>query len=227
MYKLPLSPTDLTTIYKKKLAEPDTHVLLVDYTASKEVLTPKQILIYLANTGFRCAFSEVDTELIEEYVQLNFLVDSPLLSRVVGNIMLSQLGAPVNAGYDNDFINSFDSTTIKHLIKDISGLLPFVISSINNLDSGIAIDIKTSVHSSKDSTTGINVLNVIVHCTDVVMCVIKNLGFIPTYNNVIFNSDSKYGGKDIFAALHEHSIVPLMFKFIPDELVSKKLHADN
>lgn len=227
MYKLPLSPTDLTTIYKKKVAEPDTHVLLVDYAASKEVLTPKQILIYLANTGFRCTFSEVDSVLIEEYIQVNFLVDSPLLSRIVGNIIMRQLGENVGGVYDNEFVNNFDSTFIKALTEDISGLLPFVIKTINDLDSELKIDIETTPVDNENSVVGLNIFNVIVHSTDAVMAVIKNIGFKTTYNSSVFNSDSKFGGKDIFGALHEHNIVSLMFKFIPEELIIKGIHANN
>lgn len=221
MYKLPLSPIDLTSIYKKKLNESDTYVLLVDYAASKEVLTTKQILMYLSNTGFKCAFSEVDNELIEQYLQLNFLVDSPLLSRIVGNIVMSRLGESVDESYNNDFVNKFDSDTINDLTEDLSGLMPFIINSINDLDNEIEIDIETSGDHDNDSLVGLNILNIIVHCTDAVMGVIKNLGFKTTYNSNIFNNESKYEGKDIFAKLNDNNIVSLIYGFIPKEVISE------
>nr|MCS5589324.1 hypothetical protein [Candidatus Thioglobus sp.] len=132
MYKLPLSPIDLTTIYKQKLNE-DGYMLEVDYAESKKVLSVKQMLIYLSNTGFTCKFSEVDNELISEYIQLNFLVDSPMLSRIVGNLIKVSLNERVvdvseNFGVEKlvEFLKE-DGDIINDLIDDIAGLPAFII----------------------------------------------------------------------------------------------------
>jgi hypothetical protein len=134
---------------------------------------------------------------------------------------MSRLGEPVDESYNNDFVNNFDSDTINDLTEDISGLMPFVINSINGLDNEIKIDIETSGDDNNDSLVGLNILNIIVHCTDAVMGVIKNLGFKSTFNTNIFNNESKYGGKDIFASLNDNNIVSLIYRFIPKEVINE------
>ena len=63
VYTLPLAPQNLVEIYKVK-EEDEDFVLWVDYLASKEKLSAKHILIYLANTNFKTTFAQVDEDLL-------------------------------------------------------------------------------------------------------------------------------------------------------------------
>ena len=54
-YVIPLAPTDLVQIYKVKEEEKD-FVLFVNYFESREKLSAKHIIIYLANTNFKTTF---------------------------------------------------------------------------------------------------------------------------------------------------------------------------
>lgn len=221
MYALPLSPIDLTTIYKQKLNE-DGYMLEVDYAKSKEVLSVKQMLIYLSNTGFTCKFSEVDNELVSSYIQLNFLVDSPMLSRISGNLIKASLGErviDVTSNFGVEEIKAFleeDSDIINDLIEDISGLPAFVIDTVN--ENGVNIDIDTILDKDSDSLVGLNIFNIIIHATDAVLAVFKNFGIVPKFNNKLFNDDPTCYGKDIYAALHENNIPSFVLGMLPPEL---------
>ncbi len=224
MYALPLSPIDLTTIYKQKLNE-DGYMLEVDYAESKKVLSVKQMLIYLSNTGFTCKFSEVDNELISEYISLNFLVDSPMLSRIVGNLIKVALNERVTDVSDNfgvkelvEFLEE-DKDIINDLIDDIAGLPAFIIDTINE-DKHI-IDVETYSDSDNDSLVGLNIFNIIVHSTDAALVVFKNLGFKPKFNSNVFNNDPTCYGKDMYAALHENNIPSFVLGMLPPEITNE------
>ena len=81
-YELPLSPQHLVQIYKDK-NELEEYVLWVDYAKSKEKLSAQHIIIYLANTNFKTTFSSIDEDLIKAYINSDFMVDCPLLARIV------------------------------------------------------------------------------------------------------------------------------------------------
>ena len=81
-YELPLSPQHLVQIYKDKATLED-YVLWVDYAKSKEKLSAQHIIIYLANTNFKTTFSAIDEDLILAYIKSDFMVDCPLLSRII------------------------------------------------------------------------------------------------------------------------------------------------
>ena len=66
-YTLPLAPQDLVAIYKQKEEDKD-FILYVDYYQTKQKLSPKHIIIYLANTNFKAGFTFLDEELITEYI---------------------------------------------------------------------------------------------------------------------------------------------------------------
>lgn len=226
MYTLPLNPIDLTTIYKQKLNE-EGYILEVDYTESRKVLSTKQMLIYLSNTGFTCKFSEVDNELIREYIQLNFLVDSPMLSRIVGNLIKGSLNETIVDISDNFGVEELitflkeDSSIINDLIDDIAGLPAFIIDTIN-CDKHV-IDVATCIDVGNDSLVGLNIFNIIVHSTDAALVVFKNLGFKSKYNSNVFNDKPTCYGKDIYAALHENNIPTLILGMLPPELIRESI----
>jgi hypothetical protein len=221
MYKLPINPIDLTKIYKQKI-EDTKFTLKVDYLKSKEVLTVKQILIYLSNTGFRCSFDTIDNELIDTYIELNFLVDCPQLSRLVGNIIKSRLGHPIVEPHEIDLIDNCTSLTINDLIEDLSGLPAFIIDSSNSLDEGnLTIDIEVNAVAT-DSLVGLNILNIILDSTDALFAVFTTLGFKYDYNSSIYNDSSKYGGVDILSALESKGILKLVLSTIPNELICER-----
>ena len=226
MYVLPLSPIDLTTIYKQKLSE-EGYMLEVDYTESKKVLSVKQMLIYLSNTGFTCKFSEVDNDLINEYIQLNFLVDSPMLSRIVGNLIKVSLNERLIDVTDNfgvEKLVSFvkeEGDIVNDLIDDIAGLPAFVIDTIN--ENHYSINIDTAPDNDNDSLVGLNIFNIIINSTDAVLVVFKNLGFRSQFNSRVFNNDPTCYGKDIYAALYENNIPKLILGFLPPEITSESL----
>ena len=77
-YVLPLAPQNLVEIYKVK-EEDEKFVLFVNYLESKEKLTAKHIIIYLANTNFKTTFSAIDSDLLIEYIKSDFLIASLIL----------------------------------------------------------------------------------------------------------------------------------------------------
>lgn len=79
---LPLNPTDMVEFFKDKNKE-----FLIDYKKSKEVMSPKSILVYLSNLQIKCEFDEIDGELVEAYLFIKDLCNVPVLDLFVANLI--------------------------------------------------------------------------------------------------------------------------------------------
>lgn len=238
MNTVPLSPIDLTKIYKQKVNDPD-FVLKVDYEGSKEKLKTKQILIYLANTAFKCEFESVDSQLIKDYIELDFIVNSPRLARVVANIIkLKQMKEElsISAMDDIDTILDFDiaemdlfieenEELIDTLMDTISAAPLFIMNSINEMeDTKVTFDHGMEIKKvSKDQKIGVNLVQIMSSGFDAVLDIFENKGINPEINVDIFNDDSKYNGNDIMKEMHDTGLVASIITLLPKELMNSEI----
>jgi|LWDU01.1.fsa_nt_gi hypothetical protein len=224
MIALPLNPLDLTEIYKNK-ADNDDFTLSVDYTKSKEVLTSKQILIYLSNTAFKCGFNTIDEELLLSYIHINFIVDAPSLDRVVSNIIKVKLGGEILDStelFGLDDINSFiqnNEEVVESLISTISGLPIFIMETINSLDNNLTINHNLNVSRTDAKTVGLNYLNIVVNAYDAVLLTFTKRGLRSSINTSIYNTESKYRGIDLYKSLYDKGTVNQILKLLPDDII--------
>ena len=225
MYTLPLNPVDLTGIYKNNL-EDNSFVLPVDYVESKKVLTPKQILIYLSNTGFTASFNKIDNELVTEFIKLDFIVTSHMLTRTVSDIIRTRLGRGLV--YDPilftlEDINGYlkeNGDIVDDLIDDMSGVPSFIVDTINNNeDSGISINDSMSFSEYEKSTTGLNILGITSDGLDSLALVINKKGLNSRINTSLFNKSSKYKGGDLYHMLHKTGVVNFVLSLFPEEVI--------
>lgn len=229
MYKIPLSPIDLTKIYQKKQADKD-FMLDVDYGASKEKIAAKQILIYLANTGFKASFDKVDDELIKNYIELDFLVDSPLLERVVSNIIKVYFEEDPKDSlelYSKEDIRVFINENldlVEDLVGVISSMPAFCLDRINKFeDSKLSFDIDLGAeYTDPKSNVGLNVVNIITSGFDATLLTLSKIGMSNKIDSGVYNEDSKYNGGDIMMALYGNGVVANIIEMMPDEVLSVK-----
>jgi len=79
---LPLSPTDMVEFFKDK-----SQLFVVDMEQTTSSLNERSLLLYLANLGVHCSFTEITDELMAEYVALKEMVNSPDLMGIHANIL--------------------------------------------------------------------------------------------------------------------------------------------
>jgi hypothetical protein len=227
MYTLPLNPIDLTEIYKKKL-EDDSFVLFVDYVKSRESLTAKQILIYLSNTGFTAAFNKIDNDLVTEFIKLDFIVSSHMLTRTVSNIIRFRLKHEIVDGLimfttkdiEEYLVDNVD--VIDDLIDDMSGISSYIVDTINNNeDSGICINDNMTFSEHNKSATGLNILSITSDGLDSLALVISEKGLNKSINTSLFNKASKYHGGDLFHMLYKNGVVNFVLSLFPEELITE------
>jgi hypothetical protein len=227
MVTLPLNPIDLTEIYKNKLDDKE-FTLAVNYTDSKDKMSSKQILIYLSNTAFKCAFDKVDDRLISDYLTINFLVDSPSLDRIVANIIKVKLGGEVKDSLGlfslnqiNNFIDN-NENLVEDLIITMSSLPIFIAERVNSMDED-----NTEIRNIPEYTEysgskiGLNMLNVLVYGFDAVLLSISDRGVTGSLNIKVYNEESKYRGVDIMKSLYDSGVVHSILQLFPDN--NKKL----
>ena len=226
MIAIPLNPVDLTEIYKTKLENED-FVLNVDYTKSKDVLNSKQILIYLSNTGFRCDFDHIDEQLVVDFISLNFLVDSPVLFRIVANIIKCHFGEPILYPVDTfteedmSLFISNNQDLVNGLVSTISSLPLFVMEGVNNLEEGITFNHGiTPIIVEEKNNIGPNILNIITAGFDAVLLVFKKLGMSDKINSNILNDKSAYKGVDLMKSLYDNGIVHNIIYLMPESIMS-------
>ena len=137
-YVLPLAPQNLVEIYKVK-EEDEKFVLFVNYLESKEKLTAKHIIIYLANTNFKTTFSAIDSDLLIEYIKSDFLIDSPVLSRFIVMVIKTRYMHPLTQ-YEEQLLDMFSKEQlhdfvdknielVDELCETISSIIPFVLTT--------------------------------------------------------------------------------------------------
>jgi hypothetical protein len=228
VYKIPLSPIDLTQIYKKKQDDP-TYTLSVDYTESKKDLEPEHILIYLANTGFRSSFDKIDGDLVKAYLELGFLIDAPTLTRVVSNIIRMEMEEDIEDSLEifsleqlNYFIDE-NKSLVDDLILQVSSMPLYAMNNINNfeesevhVDHGYDLKLKEG-----ESKIGLNLLNIFTSAYDAVLIVLANRGMSAEIDTSIFNDSSKYYGSDLMNNLNNTGVLSNIMALIPEEMIVK------
>ena len=229
MYTIPLSPIDLTEIYKKKQSDP-SYTLSVNYTESKEKLEPEHILIYLANTGFRSTFDKVDSDLIKAYLELGFLIDAPTITRVVSNIIKMYFEEDIADSVDifsledvSSFIDE-NEDLVEDLVVQISSMPTYAMDNINNFEeSDVSIDHGFDIVMEEgDSKIGLNILNIFIYAYDAVLIVMANRGMTTNIDTTIFNDSSKYYGSDLMNNLNVSGVLANVMDLLPPEIILEK-----
>lgn len=232
LYTLPLSPQDLVAIYKEK-EEKENFVLFVDYIGTREKLNAEHIVIYLANTNFKTSFNIVDEDLIKAYVSSDFLIDCPLLARIVSNILRVRLGHPLN-GLDekllpvfsmesiHEFINN-NYDFIEELIGSIQSVVPFILEKVyEHMDQeakDLEVDLKEFVDGikvvDKPTTCGPNIARLLMTSWDAFLLIMQERGLSEGYNKALYNDAPKYFGSDLFFVLNETNITKHVLAIFP------------
>jgi hypothetical protein len=201
MITLPLSPTDLVAIYKE---------------GSKKVLEVDHILIYLSNTGFTTGFSSVDESLLLRYVEIGFLVDSPLLSRIWSNILRVKAGIPLS-GPDKVLLSIFSEKQIENFISNNSGAIEMLEHSVRSMVVAVIDNAMEQESSGSESGLGLNVGYILRDAIDTVMGVIAKKGLTENVDISVFNNKSKFFGGDIFKWMHDNGITNLIASMLPKD----------
>ncbi len=236
-YEVPLSPQDLVAIYQVK-DEDDEFVLWVDYKKSKEKLTAKHIMIYLANTNFTTSFSSVDADLIKAYISSEFMVDCSLLSRIVVNIIKIKLGYTLSDAesalqllFSEDDINKFieeNSELVDEVIETLRSAVPFI---LHKLWDGLPDDAKAVEENLSDlvsqikpydkpSVCGPNIARLITSGYDAFLLVINLRGLGLEFNKSVYNDKPKYFGKDLYFILNHTNVVSQVLSFFPEDFLN-------
>lgn len=228
-YTLPLSPTDLAEIYKIK-TEADDYVLRVDYFKSKEVLSVKHILVYIANTNFKVQFDGIDDELINEYITTNFMVDCPLLARYITLIAKRKLGHEYNQV--DQALNTImtdkdiDSYLLKHdalfedLLDKLKHVTLFCLEQAGKYAEKYRDYIPEDIeHADEETEIGLNIVYIATYSLDLLYLLGNKFGPWPTnkLNIRIFNDVSKYQGSDLYNTLLKYGVATSMLELFDEE----------
>lgn len=235
-YVLPLAPQDLVGIYKHKETVED-FTLWVDYLISKEKLSAKHIIIYLANTNFRASFAQIDDDLIREYIKSDFMVDCPLLARIVVLIVkhyyrhepneqereLYSIFSPANI---NIFIRD-NNDLVKELVRTIASAVPFVLNKFyDGLDEEgkeKEINVREFVNditiADKPSNCGPNIARLLTVGFDAFLLIIQKEGLSMEYNKQVYNDAPKFLGKDLYFIFCNTKITDHIMDFFPDDWI--------
>lgn len=231
-YVLPLAPQNLVEIYKVK-EEDEKFVLFVNYLESKEKLTAKHIIIYLANTNFKTTFSAIDSDLLIEYIKSDFLIDSPVLSRFIVMVIKTRYMHSLTK-YEEQLLDMFSKEQlhdfvdknielIDELCETISSIIPFVLTTFySNLSDEnkekefeLVETLKEITETDLPSNCGPNIARLITDGWDGFLLICEKLGFSKTYNKQVFNDKPSYFGKDLFYILTQTNITNNILGMLP------------
>jgi len=231
-YTLPLAPQDLVSIYKEK-QENDNYVLYVDYVKTREKLSAEHTIIYLANTNFKAAFTAVDEDLIKAYLSSEFLIDCPVLSRVISNILRIRLDHPLN-GLDEQLLNVFPMELIhefinnnydlvEELIESIQSVVPFALENVHkhmdqetkDIEADLSEYVSSIVVTDKPTKIGPNIARLLTSCWDAFLLVMQRRGLSEGYNKALYNDAPKYNGADLFYVLNQTKITEQVLSIFP------------
>lgn len=236
-YALPLAPQDLVSIYKIKEDNED-FVLWVDYAKSKEKLSAKHIIIYLANTNFKTTFSAVDEDLILEYIKSDFMVDCSLLARIVVLILkdyymyeVSEQEAQLYGMFDKQSIANFiehNEDVIKELVDTIGSTVPFVMKKlydempedVQSKEDNLKEYVDEIVVEDKPALCGPNIARLVTVGWDGFLLVLSRKGLSTKYNKQVFNDSPKYFGKDLYYILCQTNMTNNILGFFPEDFIN-------
>lgn len=231
-YALPLAPQDLVAIYKEKEKNKD-FILYVDYVKTKEKLSAKHIIIYLANTNFKSGFTCIDEELITEYISSDFMIDCPILVRMVTIIIKTRLHHDLNEAeqklidfFPEEQVHEYIENNLElvdELITTIQQSIPFALTSLySNLTDEmkeVEVELKNFVNDTKvvdtPSNCGPNVARFLTEGWDGFLCVIHHKGIADEYNKAVYNDQPKYFGKDLYFIMNETKVVDQIMALFP------------
>ena len=231
-YTLPLAPQDLVAIYKEKDESEEEFVLYVDYDKTTEKLTDQHILIYLANTNFKTTFNKITPSLIQEFIKSNFLVNAPILSRILTIILRKYLDYELtepevhlsNLIFNDDMINEFielNGNLLEDLIATVQSIFPFVLYKINNIsEEGKEPDLEEFVNDIEitdvASNVGPNIARLVTDSIDALYLVFHIRGISQSFNKQIFNDNPKYYGKDLMFIFTQTGVSNEIIKMLPE-----------
>lgn len=235
-YELPLTPQDLVAIYKEKEENKD-FVLWVDYAKSRQKLSPQHLLIYLANTNFKSTFSAIDEELLVEYIKSDFLVDSPLLSRMIAILIKFKYQHPITEP-EAQLLAYMSETQIEEFLKVHGDLLedvcttlvssvPFIMYKVwegmPEESKPLEVNLKEAVERitivDKPTNCGPNVPRLMISAFDAFSLILSKVGYVETFNKAIYNDKPKYFGKDLFFLMNETRIVDNIINWLPPDFL--------
>lgn len=231
-YTLPLAPQDLVAIYKEKDNSEEEFVLNVDYDKTTEKLTDQHILIYLANTNFKTTFDKITPSLIQEFIKSNFLVNAPILGRILTMILRRHLKYNLTiqeeqlAGliFNHDQIHEFiklNENLLEDLVSAVQSIFPFVLYKINEVnEEGKEPELEEFVKeidiTDTASNIGPNIARLVTEAIDALYLIIHKRGISQTFNKQVFNDNPKYYGKDLMFIFTQTGVSNEIIKMLPE-----------
>lgn len=231
-YTLPLAPQDLVAIYKEKDESEEEFVLHVDYDKTTEKLTDQHILIYLANTNFKTSFDKITPSLIQEFIKSNFLVNAPILGRVLTIILRKYLNYELTAPeahlshliFSDKQMDEFielNENLLEDLISAIQSIFPFVLYKINEVnEEGKEPELEELVKeieiTDTASNVGPNIARLVTEAIDAMYLVFHIRGISQSFNKQIFNDNPKYYGKDLMFIFTQTGVTNEIVKMLPE-----------
>ena len=231
-YTLPLAPQDLVAIYKEKDNSEEEFVLHVDYDKTTEKLTDQHILIYLANTNFKTTFDKITPSLIQEFIKSNFLVNAPILGRVLTIILRKYLDYELTEPeahlshliFNDDMIKEFielNGNLLEDLIGAVQSIFPFVLYKINEVnEEGNEPELEELVKeieiTDTASNVGPNIARLVTEAIDALYLVFHQRGITQSFNKQIYNDNPKYYGKDLMFIFTQTGVTNEIIKMLPE-----------
>lgn len=235
-YELPLAPQHLVQIYKDKESIED-YILWVDYEKTKEKLSPQHIIIYLANTNFKTTFSAIDDDLIKAYIQSDFMVDCPLLARIVVLLIKVKYQHEI-FGQEAELLPIFDMERLikfneqneelmDKLVATVASSVPFALSKFYN---GLPPEIKEKEVNLNEfldlvevtdapPPCGPNIARLLTVGFDALLLILSKEGLSVEYNKQLYNDSPKYFGKDLYFIMCETKLTDQIISFFPEDFI--------
>lgn len=230
-YTLPLNPTDLAEIYKIK-ADSEDFTLNVNYEESKKVLSVKHILVYIANTNFKVQFDTVDADLLNEYIKCNFMVESPIISRIIALIAkrkldheYNQIDIALNTLWSDEMIDQYleeHGDLFDDLLDKLNHVTLFCLEQASKYSDKYKELIPEDLeHIDNDTEVGLNIVYIATYAQDLLYLLGHLNGPWPTnqLNARIFNDASKYQGNDLYNTLLRYGVATNMLELFDEEEV--------
>jgi|TARA_B100000902_G_scaffold177805_1_gene171209 hypothetical protein len=233
-YTLPLAPQDLVAIYKEK-DETDSgeeFCLYVDYDKTTEKLSDQHILIYLANTNFKTTFDKITPTLLVEFIKSNFLVNAPILARVLTIVLRKYLKYELTPPeailsslvFDEKQIDEFielNGNLLEDLITSIQETFAFVLYKINEItEEGKEPELESLVKeieiTDTASNVGPNIARLVTEAVDAMYLVFHVRGITQSFNKQVFNDNPKFYGKDLMFIFTQTGITGEIVKMLPE-----------
>lgn len=228
-YTLPLNPVDLANIYKIK-ADQEDYILHVNYEESKKILSVKHILVYISNTNFKVQFDTIDAELINEYIKCDFLVECPIIARIIALIGKTKLNQEFN-NVDTALSTIWPKETIEayleennELIEDLFDKLQhiplFCISQSTKYDDKFKEFVPEDLdYTDEETNIGLNIVYIATYALDLLYLLGNKFGPWPTsnLNKRLFNDVSKYKGSDLYNTLLKQGVATSMLELFEEE----------